>query len=147
MGYGGDIGSGDATTTVCSGGSGWCLSWTHGLLAGERANEDQLPLLTVRTDPRLLPNGTPPGRQRDTGGLATSIQLPADPSLPPAPARSDRFYPRRRAIGESKVVYRRNQRLGMGVITRSELCPDCHHGDQRCNQTILQDNGGPLVER
>jgi hypothetical protein len=60
---------------------------------------------------------------------------------------ADRFYPRRRAIGESKVVYRRNQRLGMGVITRSELCPDCHHGDQRCNQTILQDDGGPLVER
>jgi hypothetical protein len=60
---------------------------------------------------------------------------------------ADRFYPRRRAIGESKVVYRRNQRLGMGVITCSELCPDCHHGDQRSNQTILQDDGGPLVER
>jgi len=42
-----------AILTAGSGGGGRCQSWPHGLLAGERADEDQPSLLTVRTDPRF----------------------------------------------------------------------------------------------
>src|ERR1700722_14394746 len=48
-----------AILTAGSGGGGRCQSWPHGLLAGERADEDQPSLLTVRTDPRFDPRDLP----------------------------------------------------------------------------------------
>src|SRR5712672_2085561 len=42
-----------AVTRPSSGRGGRCRSWSHGLLRREPADEDQPPLLTVRTDHRL----------------------------------------------------------------------------------------------